>query len=140
MEAATWTMVQIGRALPATQLAQADNIFMAAAITMAKFQQSYDVVLSPTLAQAPVLLGVVSLDHSVQDYGAAIGAFSPFTAIHNQTGQPAIGLPLHWSPTGLPIGVQFAARLGEEALLLSLARQPEQAQPWFDRMARLPAD
>ena len=137
MEAATWVMVQIGRATTATQLAQADNIFMAAAIEMAKFQEIYDVILSPTLAQAPVPLGVVSLDHTLQEYGAAIGAFSPLTAIHNQTGQPAISLPLHWSADGLPIGVQFAGRLGAEELLLSLAAQLEQAQPWFDRVAPL---
>jgi Asp-tRNA(Asn)/Glu-tRNA(Gln) amidotransferase A subunit family amidase len=137
MEAVTWTMVQIGRVTPATQLAQGDNIFMAAAIAMARFQETYDVILSPTLAQAPAPLGVVSLDQTLQDYGAAIGAFSPLTAIHNQTGQPAISLPLHWSADGLPIGVQFAGRLGAEALLLSLAAQLEQAQPWFDKVAPL---
>jgi amidase len=60
-----------------------------------------------------------------------------FTAIHNQTGQPAISLPLHWSADGLPIGVQFAGRIGEEDLLLSLAGQLEQAKPWFDKVAPL---
>jgi Asp-tRNA(Asn)/Glu-tRNA(Gln) amidotransferase A subunit family amidase len=137
MEAVTWTMVQIGRTVTATELVQADNLFMTAAIQMAKFQETYDVVLSPTLAQPPALLGIVSLDQSLQDYGAAIGAFSPLTAIHNQTGQPSISLPLHWSAEGLPIGVQFAGRLGAEETLLSLAAQLEQAQPWFDRVAPL---
>ena len=137
MEEATWTMVQIGRAATATQLAEADNLFMAAAIEMARFHETYDVVLSPTLAQVPQPLGVVSLDHTLQEYGAAIGAFSPLTAIHNQTGQPSISLPLHWSAEGLPIGVQFAGRIGAEELLLSLAGQLEQAQPWFDKVAPL---
>lgn len=137
MEAVTWTMVQIGQSITATELAEADSLFMTAAIQMAKFQQTYDVILSPTLAQPPAPLGVVSLDRTLQEYGAAIGAFSPLTAIHNQTGQPAISLPLHWSADGLPIGVQFAGRIGEEALLLSLAAQLEQAQPWFDKLAPL---
>ena len=137
MEEVTWTMVQIGRAITATQLVEADNLFMAAAAKMARFQETYDVVLSPTLAQPPAPLGVVSLDHTLQEYGAAIGAFSPLTAIHNQTGQPAISLPLHWSADGLPIGVQFAGRVGSEELLLSLAGQLEQAQPWFSRIAPL---
>jgi amidase len=137
MERVTWVMVQIGRAVPATALAAGDNVFMAAAIEMARFQEVYDVVLSPTLARAPVPLGVVSLDQTLQAFGAAIGAFSPFTAIHNQTGQPAISLPLWWSPGGLPIGVQFAGRQGAEALLLSLAGQIESARPWFDRTPML---
>jgi Asp-tRNA(Asn)/Glu-tRNA(Gln) amidotransferase A subunit family amidase len=135
MEAVTWTMVQIGRATTAAELAQADAAFMAAAITMARFQETYDVLLSPTLAQPPAPLGVVSLDQTFKAYNSAIGAFSPLTAIHNQTGQPSISLPLHWSAEGLPIGVQFAGRIGAEPLLLSLAAQLEQAQPWFDRVA-----
>ena len=137
MEEATWTMVQLGRSVTAMELAEADNAFMAAAIAMARFQETYDVVLAPTLAQPPQKLGVVALSQPLQAYGAAIGAFSPFTAIHNQTGQPSISLPLHWSGDNLPIGVQFAGRIGAEALLLSLAGQLEQAQPWFDRVAPL---
>jgi len=137
MEEATWTMVQLGRTATAAQLAEADNAFMAAAIAMAKFQETYDVVLAPTLAQPPQKIGVVSLAQPLQAYGAAISAFSPFTAVHNQTGQPAISLPLYWSNDSLPIGVQFAGRIGSEELLLSLAGQLEQARPWFDKTAPL---
>jgi len=137
MEEATWTMIQLGRAVTAMELAEADNAFMAAAIAMARFQETYDVVLAPTLAQPPQKLGVVALSQPLQAYGAAIGAFSPFTAIHNQTGQPSISLPLYWSKDGLPIGVQFAGRIGAEELLLSLAAQLEQAQPWFETVAPL---
>jgi amidase len=137
MEEATWAMVQLGRETAAIDLAAADNAFMTAAIEMAKFQETYDVVLSPTLAQPPQKLGVVSLAQPLAAYGAAISAFSPFTAVHNQTGQPAIALPLHWSGEGLPIGVQFAGRIGCEALLLSLAAQLEHAQPWFNKVPPL---
>ena len=56
-----------------------------------------------------------------------------FTATQNATGQPAINLPLHWNKEGLPIGVQFVGRFGDELGLLKLAAQLEKAAPWKDR-------
>jgi len=58
---------------------------------------------------------------------------TPNTQLFNQTGQPAISLPLHWTPEGLPVGVQLAARFGDEALLLRVASQLEAASPWVGR-------
>jgi amidase len=59
--------------------------------------------------------------------------FTPFTAVANLTGQPAMSLPLHWSDDGLPIGVQAIGPPAEDALLLQLAAQIEAARPWADR-------
>ncbi len=59
----------------------------------------------------------------------------PFTPLFNATGQPAISLPLHWSKDGLPMGSQFVGRFGDEATLLQLAAQIEQAAPWAGRHA-----
>ena len=59
--------------------------------------------------------------------------FIPYTPLFNVTGQPAMSLPLHWNAAGLPIGMQFVARMGDEATLFRLAGQLEQARPWFDR-------
>ena len=61
---------------------------------------------------------------------------TPNTQLFNQTGQPAISLPLHWTPDGLPIGVQLAAAMGGEALLLRVAAQLEGLLPWADRRQR----
>ena len=133
LEVATWALVRAGRDLKATDLAAADLAFMTAAIAIARFQERYDLILSPTLSKPPVKLGEVSLDQSGEAFGHAVGAYSPYTAVFNQTGAPAANVPLHWSPHGLPVGVQFAARLGEEALLFSVAAELERAQPWADR-------
>ena len=59
--------------------------------------------------------------------------FIPITPIYNATGNPAITLPLHWSRNGLPVGIHFGARYGEEALLLRLAAQLEEAAPWHSK-------
>jgi amidase len=61
---------------------------------------------------------------------APIIGYVPFTAMQNLTGQPAISLPLSWSKSGLPLGVQFVGRFGEEHVLLQLAAQIEKAAPW----------
>jgi Asp-tRNA(Asn)/Glu-tRNA(Gln) amidotransferase A subunit family amidase len=90
--------------------------------------------LTPTIAQPPIAVG--QLDGSSDDVDATLrraAEFVPFTALFNATGQPAMNVPLHWSEEGLPIGVQFAARYGDEATLFRLAAQLEQARPWADR-------
>ena len=61
----------------------------------------------------------------------------PYTQLANLTGRPAISVPLHWTQQGLPLGVQLVGRLGADGLLLQLAAQLEEAQPWFHRYAEL---
>lgn len=69
----------------------------------------------------------------VEALAEEVFAFIPFTPVFNVTGQPAMSVPLVWNDAGLPIGLHFVARFGDEATLFRLAAQLEQARPWFDR-------
>ncbi len=103
--------------------------------SIAKATEAFDVILTPVTTETAVesgLLGGLS-EHSFDDWAARSGAFAPYTEIFNLTGQPAMSVPLHQAADGLPVGMQFAAGVGEDILLLRLARQLEQAKPWKTR-------
>jgi len=93
----------------------------------------YDAVLTPTLAVPPMPVGAIRDDSDPAADFAAQKAFTPWTSAWNVTGMPAVSLPLHWTPEGLPVGVMLAARPAEEGLLLALAAQVEAASPWVGR-------
>ena len=93
----------------------------------------YDAVLTPTLAAPPLPVGALRNDDDPAADFQAQKEFTPWTSAWNCTGMPAVSLPLHWTPEGLPVGVMLAARPAEEALLLALSAQVEAAAPWSDR-------
>jgi amidase len=99
------------------------------------FWNDVDVVVTPTLAMQPVPIGWTweDTDGDAHLAFARQTLFTPFTAVLNVTGQPAMSVPLGWSSVGLPIGVQFIGRPFAEATLIRLAAQLEQARPWSDR-------
>jgi Asp-tRNA(Asn)/Glu-tRNA(Gln) amidotransferase A subunit family amidase len=132
VEPATWTMYQQGKAINSVVYSRSIANMHQVGLAMAKFQEKHDVILSPTLAKPPLPLGVMSLDDPVR-YGKEVAEFSPFTALYNVTGQPSMSVPLHWTKDGLPVGVMFSARFGDEATLFRLAAQLEKAQPWAQR-------
>lgn len=114
--------------------AKANRVFQSLAIEVARFMQTYDVILSPTLAKPPVEIGKLSLSPKDFDaYVADVTSFGPFTAWANQTGQPSMSVPLNWNDEGLPIGTMFTGRYGQEDILFSLAAQLERARPWFNK-------
>ena len=93
----------------------------------------YDAVLTPTLAQLPAPVGGIRNDANPAEDFTAQKRFTPFTAVWNVTGLPAVSLPTHWTDTGLPVGVMLAGRPAADHLLLALAAQVEAAVPWRDR-------
>lgn len=104
---------------------------------MAAFFQEYDILLTPTLAEPPAIIG--RFNHDTEDYvGFRTGpdgvfAYSPYAAAFNASGQPAASVPLCWSQDGLPIGIHLAAPYGNDEMLLSLCADLERARPWIDR-------
>ena len=93
----------------------------------------YDAVLTPTLAAPPLPVGALRNDDDPAADFRAQKEFTPWTSAWNVTGMPAVSLPLHWTPDGLPVGVMLAARPAEEELLLALSAQVEAAAPWASR-------
>lgn len=136
LERVTWEIYRYGQRLSAADLHDAlANFNLVCRQTGAMFEH-IDVLLTPTLAQPPLPLG--QLDQNAigvdgREWARQVFEWIPFTPLCNTTGQPAISLPLCHSPDGLPVGMHFAGRLNDEATLLRLAAQLEQAQPWKDR-------
>jgi amidase len=98
----------------------------------------FDLLVTPTLGSPPPPLGTFANDaNNPMAPMMRAGEYVPFTPAFNTTGQPAISLPLHWTPDGLPIGVQLVAAYGREDLLIQVASQLEQAAPWSSRHAPL---
>ncbi len=102
---------------------------------VARWGQEFDILVTPTMSIEPPLAGSVLEDvHANPDAPSmTVVAMVAFTAVYNITGQPAISLPLHWSADGLPIGVQIVGGPWQEALLLQVASQLEEAAPWSGR-------
>jgi amidase len=158
-EPATWLLARIGWANSAADLIGARWTIERAARDVAAFFERYDVFVSSTTAQPPARVGELSpsasetwqaklvgtlpvralLDLALDKMAEGKLAYTPNTQLFNQTGQPAISLPLATSGEGLPLGVQFVGRFGDEATLFRLAAQLEQAAPWADRRPRPPA-
>jgi amidase len=134
VEATTWAMAERGRAISATEYLHCVAELHAYGRRLRSWwreqpgEAGYDILITPTMAEPAPLIGSLK--------GADVERIIrlvPYTMPYNVSGQPAIGLPLHWTAEGLPVGIQLVARYGGEDLLLRLASQLEAAQPWVGR-------
>ena len=157
VELATWVLAKMGEAQSGGEVAAALWTMQTFSRQWLAWAAGFDVLLTPTVGVPPLPIGAHKLTALQRQGmklltslpGAAllsqrdkiIEAFdplfesSPYTMIANVTGQPSMSLPLHWTDDGLPMGMLFTARIGDEACLFRLAAQVEQVLPWSGRVA-----
>jgi amidase len=144
-EPGTWFLRQVGRSMTALDLQHARDAALTAARASADFHARYDVFLCPTVTYPPPRIGELRLN-GLERAGLSVLRRAPIraalrraatrlaegflertpnTQLFNQTGQPAVSLPLHRDRDGLPVGVQLAAAIGREDLLIRVAAQLE---------------
>ncbi len=154
-DVASFGMGIFGTILKASDYARAMRYLQKVSRQIGRFFEEYDVLLTPVLNQPPVKIGELAPSPSesamiktigrlganwvldaigiIKPLAAQTYEFIPWTPVFNVTGQPAMSVPLHWNLAGLPIGMHFVGRWGDEATLFRLAGQLEKAKPWFDK-------
>jgi amidase len=140
LQATTIAVYRHGQTLSAASLVTALGVYDEVTRAVGEFLARYDVLVTPTAPITPEPLGSYDPDRPGRTIDSFFDDLAPketFTALFNGTGSPAISLPLGWTKTGLPVGVQFAAGFGREDLLLRLARQLEQEYRWDQRRPAL---
>jgi amidase len=136
MEEGTRFTAQLGDSVSGADYVQAIQTNQLAGRILGDFHDRYDVILAPTLASEPVPVGHIG-EAAPDEYAERLFAFMGDTGLYNQTGQPSVSLPLHWSSNNLPVGMMFTAAYGNDGLLLQLSGQLELACPWAERRAPL---
>jgi amidase len=161
VELATWMLAKLGEAHSAADVTEALWNMQLFSRQWLAWSSGFDVLLTPTVGVPPLPIGALQLstlqrqglrlmaalparallarrDRIIEAFAAVFEA-SPYTMVANVTGQPSISLPLHWTADGLPMGMLFTSAVGDEAVLIRLAGQLEQAMSWRDRRAPVSA-
>jgi amidase len=157
VELATWVLAKMGEAQSAADVTEALWTMQTFSRQWLQWATGFDVLLTPTVGVPPLPIGAYRMT-TMQRQGLklltalpgsallsqrakVVEAFepvleaAPYTMVANVTGQPSMSLPLHWTDDGLPMGMLFTAKIGDEATLFRLAAQIEQAMPWRERIA-----
>jgi amidase len=160
LEPLTWALGLVAKAVSARELASALRLLERSGKEVGRFFTDWDILVTPTVATPPPKIGalpptrfehlqlrlvsalgsgrLIKAGRLLEQIAASAFEFLPWTAVFNIGGQPAMSVPLHWNAAGLPVGVHFVARTGDEATLLRLAGQLEREHPWFDRLPEIP--
>lgn len=134
LEGLTMNTYAIGREFTAAQYLIAVETLQRLSRRFAAFFERYDVWVIPAIGCPPLKVGIIDFQSpSSTLLDEKIRTFTHVNPVYNITGQPALSLPLHWTADGLPLGVLFGGRYGDEATLFRLAGQIEAAKPWKDR-------
>ncbi|NNC80459.1 MAG: amidase [Acidimicrobiales bacterium] len=134
LEASVATFRRQGNIVAGKEYARVNEVSMETAYALDEFMQNYDLILSPTMPGPPPPIGeVYRHENDAEALARHLDEFINMTMVQNVSGQPAASVPLWWSPDGLPIGMMFSARYGDESTLFSISGQLEQARPWWDK-------
>ncbi len=135
LEPATHALYRKGAALPIWHYTRCVNNVHTMGRQIAAFYRNYDVAITPVTANPPLPIGARPnmKEPDWDKYAADLYQQIAFTPIYNVAGAPAMSVPLHWTPEGLPVGVQLGAAYGNEDVLFRLASQLEATQPWFHK-------
>jgi amidase len=142
LEPSNLALAAHGRRMTATDLISAIGARDMLTRTVGQFFTQYDVLLTPAQAAPPVPIGTFKVNEpglTADEIYDRLFLFGAFTPLFNVTGNPAMSVPLHFTDEGLPIGVHFVARSGDEATLFRLAGQLEEAAPWASRLPPIAA-
>jgi len=129
----TWLNLQRSKYNSATNFLKSLQLLHRTGRRIAQLFQTYDILVTPTLAKPPPSIGYLDTMLEFEEYSTRSGEFFPFTACFNVSGNPAMSVPLHITSDNIPIGVQFVGRYGDEATLFQLASALEKAKPWSNR-------
>lgn len=155
VEFTTWALKLLGGQISAGEFVLAEHYLRRSARRVGEFFEKYDILVTPTMATPPFLIGslqppkheailakvlgrlragkVLDLLGVLEKSADKIFDVIPHMPLFNITGQPAMSVPLYWNAAGLPIGIHFAARYGCESTLFRLASQLEIARPWMQK-------
>jgi len=133
LEPVTRLTAERGKAVSANDYIRGVQTFHRTGRQLGAFFGKYDVLLSTTISRTSLPLGTVRMDGTLEAFDEQVAPMTPFTAVCNATGVPAMSVPLESTDDGLPIGLHFVAKYGAEETLYSLAAQLEQARPWRNR-------
>ena len=152
MELSTWLLHKLGGVTSAGEFVRAIKYWDELARKLGSFFTEYDLYLTPTTAYPPTKIGALDLTKKEEllinflttfgltkifkssgmamDIGLKNLKYTPFTQMANLAGVPAASIPIDMTKEGLPIGVQFVAKFGDEETLLRIAKQIEETRPW----------